>query len=165
MRAPPRDCPCFSGRRYAACCAPFHRGGEPDDAVALMRSRYAAFALGLGEYLARTLSADHPDRALGDDALARALSVSRAGQRFLGLSILHHVPDPDRPEVLFYARIFSRGEDQSFAERARFARERGRLRYVDGDLVPRARLPPSPETMSLEAFTEAYGALDPRTSP
>ena len=123
-----------------------------------MRSRYAAFALGLGDYLARTLSATHPDRALGDAELARALSVSRSGQRFLGLSILHHDPDPENPKVLFYARIFQRGVDQSFAERSRFAREDGALRYVDGDLVPRGALPASPETMSLEAFTAAAAA-------
>jgi uncharacterized protein YchJ len=36
-----------------------------------MRSRYAAFALGLGEYLADTLSNDHEDRAAPRAALVR----------------------------------------------------------------------------------------------
>jgi SEC-C motif-containing protein len=72
-----RDCPCFSGLRYAACCAPLHSGErEASTPEALMRSRYAAFALGLGEYLVRTLSADHPDRALDAATLVRNLSLS-----------------------------------------------------------------------------------------
>ena len=48
-RSAPRDCPCHSGLRYAACCGPLHEGArEADTPEALMRSRYAAFARGLG---------------------------------------------------------------------------------------------------------------------
>jgi hypothetical protein len=39
-----------------------------------MRSRYAAFALGLGAYLVDTLTRDHLDRAVDREALVRALS-------------------------------------------------------------------------------------------
>src|SRR5580704_19616031 len=73
--AAPSDCPCHSGERYAACCGPFHDGTRvPATPVELMRSRYAAFARGLGEYLVETLSADHSDRAHDSEARARALS-------------------------------------------------------------------------------------------
>ena len=58
----PRTCPCHSGRAYDACCGPCHRGArEAEDAVDLMRSRYAAFALGDAAYLWRTLHAEHED--------------------------------------------------------------------------------------------------------
>src|SRR5438067_971799 len=57
---PPRLCPCTSGNRYAECCARYHRlVREPPDAVALMRSRYAAFASKEIAYLWRTLHRDH----------------------------------------------------------------------------------------------------------
>jgi len=66
--APPRACPCWSGRTYDACCAPYHRGErEAPDPVSLMRSRYAAFALGEAEYLVRTLAEGHPDQGLPRD--------------------------------------------------------------------------------------------------
>ncbi len=132
---PPRDCPCCSGLRYAACCRPLHRGErQAETPEALMRSRYAAFALGLGEYLVRTLSSDHPDRALDEAALVRALSAARQTQRFLGLTVHEANAEGDRGEVTFHARIFERGADRSFTERSRFVREGGAWRYSGGDL-------------------------------
>jgi SEC-C motif-containing protein len=134
MRKPPRDCPCHSGLRYAACCKPLHQGQrEAETPEALMRSRYSAFALGLGAYLLKTLAADHPDRA--DPEAERALARARAAQRFLGLTILEASAEGDRGVVLFRARIFERGVDRSFAERSRFRREGGAWRYEGGDIV------------------------------
>jgi SEC-C motif-containing protein len=133
-----RDCPCFSGLRYAACCAPLHRGErEAATPEALMRSRYAAFALGLGEYLVRTLASDHPDRALDATALARELSQARERQRFLGLRIEDASDEGDRGEVRFFARIFERGKDCSFTERSSFRREGGAWRYAGGEILTR----------------------------
>ncbi len=74
-----------------------------------MRSRYAAFARGLGAYLVRTLSSDHPDRAHDEAGLALALARAKDTQRFLGLTIVESSVDGDRGEVLFHARIFERG--------------------------------------------------------
>ena len=48
-------CPCGTGTAYAACCGRFHTGTRrPPTALALMRSRYSAFALGLPDYLIDT---------------------------------------------------------------------------------------------------------------
>ena len=58
------QCPCGSSRPYAACCEPFHGGGEPPDATSLMRSRYAAFVRGEHRYLFRTLHPEHEDHTL-----------------------------------------------------------------------------------------------------
>jgi SEC-C motif-containing protein len=96
-----------------------------------MRSRYAAFARGLGEYLVATLSADHPERASHDPiALARALSRAKETQRFLGLTILDTRVDGDHGKVEFHARIFEGGADRSFTERSVFVREGGAWRYA-----------------------------------
>ena len=129
----PRDCPCHSGLRYRACCGPLHDGvREAETPEALMRSRYAAFARGLGRYLVRTLAADHPDRAHDELSLIVTLSRAKDTQRFLGLSILASQVDGDRGEVTFHARIFERGADRSFTERSRFVREPGGWRYAGG---------------------------------
>jgi SEC-C motif-containing protein len=131
--------------RYNACCAPFHKGAqEAPTPEALMRSRYAAFALGLGEYLVRTLASTHPDLAQPRAELARALGQARAQQRFVGLDILNATTSPagDQGEVLFYARIFERGRDRSFAERSAFVREAGAWRYQSGELIPPSALTP-----------------------
>ncbi len=108
-----------------------------------MRSRYAAFALGLGEYLVKTLASTHPDLEAPRDELARTLGMACTRQRFVGLRILSATTSPDggSGEVLFYARIFERGADRSFAERSSFVDEAGAWRYERGERVPRSELP------------------------
>ena len=153
MKAPPRDCPCHSGLRYPVCCAALHIGAlEAPSPERLMRSRYAAFALGLGAYLVSTLATTHPDLALPREALLRELSRARERQRFLGLSILSATSTPPTGEVLFYARVFERGADRSFAELSQFVLEGGRWKYASGVARPRALLPAALESMTREAF-------------
>jgi SEC-C motif-containing protein len=126
-----------------------------------MRSRYAAFALGLGEYLWKTLAEAHPDRALARDTHVQSLSQSRRDQRFMGLSILHTSTEGDAGEVLFYARIFSRGQDRSFVELSSFRREGSTWRYADGLLLPTERLPKDVLALDKPAFlalTQPYAA-------
>ena len=101
-----------------------------------MRSRYAAFALGLGEYLVQTLASTHPDRALPPHELARDLSRACQRQRFTGLRIVRTASSGDSGQVLFLAGIFERGVDRSFAELSTFVREAGGWRYASGELVP-----------------------------
>lgn len=47
-------CVCDSGLDANDCCAPLHAGKPALTALALMRSRYAAFATGNMDYLAKT---------------------------------------------------------------------------------------------------------------
>jgi SEC-C motif domain protein len=117
-----------------------------------MRSRYAAFSLGLGEYLVRTLAEEHADRTLPQGELVLSLSRARERQRFLGLRILWSSSEGDRGEVLFYARVFERGADRSFAELSTFRREGVAWRYSDALLVPADRLPRTLDTIDKLAF-------------
>lgn len=111
-----------------------------------MRSRFSAFALGLGDYLVDTLAANHEDRGLPRHELVRKLSRARERQRFLKLTVITAPPPPPvgdgDGEVLFHARIFEAGVDVSFAERSRFVREGATWRYADGILVRDDALPP-----------------------
>jgi SEC-C motif-containing protein len=102
-----------------------------------MRSRYAAFTLGLGEYLVATLAASHPDLAMPRAELVRELSRVKDRQRFLGLRIVH----AEGAEVLFDARIFEGGKDRSFAELSTFVREGGAWKYASGRMLPSKALP------------------------
>lgn len=158
-----RDCPCKSGARYAACCAPFHRGDRtPDTPEALMRSRFAAFALGLGAYLVDTLAADHEDRALPRDALALELGRVKDQKRFLDLRIVSTSAAGDRGEVLFHARVFERGQDRSFAELSSFVREGdGAWRYARGVVVPSAELPGAASELTRATFDAAVQGRAP----
>lgn len=134
-----KDCPCHSGARYVACCKPLHDGAPATSPVSLMRSRFSAFALGLGDYLVDTLARDHEDRQLPREALARELGRAKERQRFLDLEIWWS----SDTEVLFFAKIFERGKDCSFAELSTFVDEEG-FRYQSGILVPRTQLPSGP---------------------
>lgn len=101
-----------------------------------MRSRYAAFALGLGEYLVDTLSSDHEDRAAPRATLVRELSRVKDAQRFMGLTIESSSIDGDEGEVTFHARIFEKGHDRSFTEHSHFVREDGEWKYAFGEMKP-----------------------------
>jgi SEC-C motif-containing protein len=158
VAASPRDCPCRSGLRYPACCAPFHRGeSEAPTCEKLMRSRFSAFAIGLGDYLVRTLADEHPDRALPAEALARELGNAHQKQRYQGLTLVFAEDRQRDGEVLFIARIFERGADRSFAELSRFVREKDAWRYASGDALPAARLPADPSSLDRAAFLSLVG--------
>lgn len=136
--APKDDCPCGSGRPYAVCCEPFHAGGEPPDATALMRSRYAAYVRGAHDYLFRTLHPEHDDHAAGPKAHRARLEKSAKRTRYHGLAVL----DADGPDasgvarVLFSASVKYDGKDASFVELSSFAHDGTGWRYLAGS--PRA---------------------------
>lgn len=120
-------CPCGSGQTYPACCGPLHDGADPETAEALMRSRYAAYALDRTDYVFRTW---HP-RTRPREVL------SAPGTSWLGLDVLHTDagdPTDDTGTVEFRARFRGPGGVQALHETSRFERRRGRWVYVDGDL-------------------------------
>ena len=147
----PKLCPCTSGLPYATCCAPLHKGEREAEAPeALMRSRFAAFALADAEYLWRTLHPDHEDRALPREQVVQALKASARGLKFMRLSIL----DAKGPRVLFHAAVFEKGKDRSFVELSTFARDGAGWHYLSGD----ARAPgPAAELTALTIETFAAG--------
>jgi SEC-C motif domain protein len=158
-RASSRRCPCCSGLGVEACCGPYHRGDrEAPDPVALMRSRYSAFALGEAEYLVRTLHADHPDRALPRADLLRSLRGAKDRLRYPGLAILDHRIGQGTGEVLFAAGILEHGRDCSFVELSDFVHDGAGWRYLSGILVPLAELGRAPEGLTIDAFLAIAGS-------
>lgn len=126
-------CPCNSGETYESCCGRYHRGYEdsnapawPGTAVALMRSRFSAFALGLPEFLLATWHPDtRPEELELDEAIVWGdLDIIRteAGGPF-----------DTRGIVEFEAHYRLLNQSRSQHEVSDFVREAGRWYYVDGE--------------------------------
>ncbi len=133
---PNQKCPCHSGKKYKKCCRTYH-GGEPAPTPeALMRSRYAAYALRLVEYVMDTTAQTGP-RAR-PDRQAWAAEIAQFGQEcaFVGLAILGTGVEGDSGWVHFRAVLSQDGADASFEERSGFERKDGRWLYASGTRVP-----------------------------
>ncbi|MDP7704787.1 YchJ family protein [Mycobacterium sp. TY815] len=121
-------CPCGSGSGYADCCRPLHAGErDADTALALMRSRFSAFAVGDADYLSASWHPrTRPKRLhLDSDVVWRRLQIvdTEAGTH-----------DDTTGVVEFRAQYVRDGKRQILHERSRFTREKGRWLYVDGDV-------------------------------
>ncbi len=129
-----QECPCDCAESYADCCGRYHNGAAPPTALALMRSRYSAFALGKLDYL---LHSWHPRTR------PQPLHLD-PDQRWLGLKIKAVEAggeDDDTGLVSFAARYKIAGKGYRLEERSSFARltadpvtSGGRWVYVDGEL-------------------------------
>ncbi|SJZ67538.1 YchJ family protein [Novilysobacter spongiicola] len=123
-----RSCPCNPSATYASCCKPLHDDcAVASSAEALMRSRYSAYVLGLGDYLLATW---HPDTR--PDALALD---DTPGLRWLGLDVKRHTDAGDGTAVVeFVARYKVGGASaERLHELSRFERVDGRWFYLAGD--------------------------------
>ena len=115
----PGACPCGSGGSYDACCGPLHTGAtQAATPEQLMRSRYAAFALGEAGYL---LSTWHPRTRPPELRLD-------TGLHWLSLQVV----EAAGAEVEFIARYRGPNGRGFLRERSRFARQGGRWFYLDG---------------------------------
>lgn len=119
-----KDCPCGSATPYGACCGRLHAGAEQaPTALALMRSRYTAYAVGDAEYVWRTWHpTTRPDR-IDLDGPQSPLSWS-------GLEI----HDSGEDWVDFTASYLDADGAGALREHSRFQRRAGRWFYLDGDL-------------------------------
>jgi SEC-C motif domain protein len=134
LKAPIGDCPCGSELPYAQCCGIWHAGLQettPRHAPtpeALMRSRYSAYALQLGDYLLATW---HGSTAPGE--------MDFPPTKWLGLEVKHSAMQGDAGVVEFVARYRdSSGRAGRLHETSRFVREgindTARWFYIDGQM-------------------------------
>ena len=122
----PDPCPCGAALPYAHCCGRYHAGPQhllAPTAEALMRSRYSAYTLQVGDYLLATWhlrTRPHPPMQF------------EPGLRWLGLRVLRHEPvDANHAQVEFVARSKLGGRAHRHQELSRFVREGGRWLYLD----------------------------------
>jgi SEC-C motif-containing protein len=124
-------CPCGSGAVLAACCALYHAGATPPDALRLMRARYSAYVLERQDFIAATWHPATRPPALAADAAA-AGAAEAVATRWLGLEVRDHVATGDTATVEFVARYKLGGRAHRLHEVSRFVREQGRWWYRDG---------------------------------
>jgi SEC-C motif-containing protein len=124
MTAPP--CACGSGATYASCCEPLHDNrAQAETAVRLMRSRYAAYALGRLDHVLRTWHPRTRPHELSDVP----------GLTWTGLPALdgqHCQPGEQEGVVEFEAAYRTAHGAGVQHERSRFQRRAGRWFYLDG---------------------------------
>ena len=151
-------CPCGSGRELAACCGPCLDGTEQaDTAERLVRSRYAAYALGSFAYVVETT---HPDYR--EDISIEKLEEQTRGVHWLRLDMgpcQEQVPAGPNGELYdvaeFYAYYELEGVTRQIGERSFFARKDGRQFFVTGHLEY------DRETIANEYFRDVKKGLNP----
>jgi SEC-C motif domain protein len=119
------NCPCYSGKPYSDCCEPYHKGALPENALLLMRSRYAAYALGLADYIMKTTAHTSPT-----DQWRQSIADFSSSTNFWGLEILSYTEAGDRAVVKFAALLKQGDKDTSFTENSQFVKEGGRWLYI-----------------------------------
>lgn len=95
-----------------------------------MRSRYAAYALGLIDYVMDTTDPEGPQAREDRDAWAVDLEGFVRATRFVGLEVRGSGSDGDEGWVTFRAGLVQGQRDASFVEKSRFVRRDGRWLYV-----------------------------------
>ncbi|MBU6455279.1 MAG: zinc chelation protein SecC [Cyanobacteria bacterium REEB67] len=124
-------CPCDSQIAYHKCCRPYHLGEAAPTPLALMRSRYCAYALGLVDYVIKTT--DPANKSYTKDTAAWRLDLMPFCQQtsFDGLKIVEAEEGSDT--VTFTACLRHSQADASFSERSTFRRSAdGRWLYLSG---------------------------------
>jgi len=126
---PTPSCPCGSSRPYDHCCGLYHSGRSfAETAEKLMRSRYTAFVLRNGDYLAATLAKENRRGFDGD-------SIGRDQTHWTGLEIIDRVAGGifDQTGIVeFIASFVENGQTYQLHERSNFERRDGKWFYVDG---------------------------------
>ena len=129
------ECPCGSNQPLDACCGKYHGGEAAPTALALMRSRYSAFVLGLGEYLHDTLAENQRDAFDVDE-----FNASAADTKWQGLEIRNTSDGSEGDEtgtVEFVATYKAQGQQIQHHELAMFGRENGRWVFADCVMNPK----------------------------
>lgn len=114
------SCPCGSEQKYESCCGIFHSGVPAPTALALMKSRYSAYAKGNLEYIQNTTDPQAQD--------PRAFSAAKEwmqSAQFVKLEILLSEENENKAIVEFKAH-FKMGENiQVHHERSKFRKQKG----------------------------------------
>ena len=125
-------CACHSGLKYKRCCGPLHRGKKPVDPLALMRSRYCAYAIGLYDYVIQTTDPTGPHWQYDQAAWNRELESFGAATQFRGLMICDYELDEEVAWVTFDAQLEQHGRGVRMIEKSLFRRVDDRWLYHSG---------------------------------
>ncbi|MEP6904020.1 MAG: YchJ family metal-binding protein [Actinomycetota bacterium] len=129
------NCYCCSGKLFENCCRPFINGTtKPPTALALMRSRYSAYAIGDVEYLFRTTHSS--TRRLHDPQAIKEWAESCFWQK-LEIETTERGSIKDKRGMVEF-RAFYLDVDQQLQihhEYSNFVKEIGNWFFVDGKVA------------------------------
>jgi SEC-C motif-containing protein len=131
------ECPCCSGKKYEACCAPVIRGQrKAASAEELMRSRYSAYALGEIDWV---IASQAPEgREYVDRRATEEWSKRSTWKSLEVLETQGGGPEDSEGFVEFKANYELAGEDIKHHEVASFRKEDDTWYFVDGvEVKPR----------------------------
>lgn len=126
------QCPCNSGSEFAHCCEPFIDGNPAPTALALMRSRFSAFALGKLDHIERTFA-----KAKRQEFNLPTSVESSGPVEWVGLKILNTGSGgrEDDIGIVEFAALYKKDNRlRVHMERSNFCREDGEWVYVDGEV-------------------------------
>lgn len=135
MSASRSSCPCYSNKPYAHCCQKYHQGSLPETALALMRSRYSAYALGLVNYLIETTHPENPHFISDKKQWFYQIQMFCKQVTFEGLEILETKNNDGEAFVTFVALLSKEGKDLTFTEKSRFLKQGEAWKYIDGKIA------------------------------
>ena len=148
-------CPCQSGNPYEVCCRPFHSGKKPDTALQLMRSRFAAYALCMPDYIIHTTHPASPQFCHDAKDWAQKISEFSSHTEFKGLEILGFQESGSFATVTFVAHLIQDQKDVSFTEKSYFEKVKGKWLYRSGQ-SSQGRVPNLMTTGQLRLLPLAY---------
>ena len=106
-------CPCCSDKKYKECCSPYHsKEASPPNALALMRSRYSAYALQLADYIIETTHPDNPSAIPEKDKWKQDILNFSQNTDFKKLEIIRFNHGSQTAYVTFVAHL---QRDQGYA--------------------------------------------------
>lgn len=124
-------CLCCSGLPYKVCCRPYHKGEcVPLSALALMRSRYCAYALGKIDYIIQTTHPQNPKYEKDKKPWRESLHRFSRETEFVKLEIEGFGDD----WVAFTAHLKQHGKPFVLKEKSHFAKLDGKWLYLSGEL-------------------------------
>jgi len=132
--SPNRLCPCGSHHKYKKCCAIYHKGAFPKNALLLMRSRYSAYALSMIDYIMKTTHPNNSDYTTEKEVWRSSIEAFSSTTEFLKLEILEFIDGEKRASVAFKASLSS-GE---MLEKSIFLKVENRWLYESGELISTA---------------------------
>jgi len=133
-----QQCPCHSGKPYPSCCKPFHQGSNPPNALLLMRSRYAAYALSLADYIIQTTHPLNPHYQQNPPKWRLDILHFTQQTAFLGLKIIEFIGGNTEAFMTFTATLQLKHsqQDVSFTEKSSFLKLENHWLYRDGQHRP-----------------------------
>lgn len=123
-------CPCKSERSYQTCCAPLHKQlQQASSCEQLMRSRYSAFVLQLGDYLFTTYHVDYRGNLTAEQLAEKTVE-------WKNLQIIDSDTGEKTGFVEFKAWFIHNKQLSCHHERSNFVKSHEQWLYCDGIIYP-----------------------------